>query len=117
LFEEAGLPRRAPPPFLPDSGMEAIGRRGRPPQISSPKHNLVYSLGEITSCERALSLRAETEPDVAKVYWFADRTFLGVSNRNAPLLWQPKLGRYQIVALDDHGRSDSCPVTICATGR
>jgi penicillin-binding protein 1C len=114
LFEQAGLPRRAPPPFLPDCDMEALGRRGRPPRITSPKRNLVYSLGEKTRSERALSLRAETEPDVAKVYWFADRAFLGVSNRNTPLLWQPKLGRYNIVALDDHGRSDSCPVTFCA---
>jgi penicillin-binding protein 1C len=112
LFEQAGMPRRVPPPFLPDCDVEALGRSGRPPRITSPKRNLVYSLGEITRSERALSLSAETEPDVAKIYWFADRAFLGVSNRNTPLLWQPKLGRYKIVALDDHGRSDSCPVTF-----
>jgi penicillin-binding protein 1C len=111
LFAQAGLPRRTPPPFLPGNSIEALSRRGQAPHIVSPKSNVVYSLGESVA-SRALSLRAETEPDVAKVYWFADRVFLGTSDHGTPLSWQPKPGNYKVIALDDHGRSDSCAVTF-----
>lgn len=114
LFEQAGLPRRTPPPFLPECGVEWLARRGHPPQIFSPKRNVVYSLGENGNSERALTLRAETEPDVQRIYWFADRTFLGASNRSTPLSWQPRPGSYKLIALDDHGRSDSCMVTFAS---
>ena len=113
LFAQAGLPRRTPPPFLPGSSVETISRRGHAPRIVSPKSNVVYSLGD-GAAGRALSLQAETEPDVAKVYWFADRAFLGTSDHGAPLSWQPKPGNYKVIALDDHGRSDSCAVTFAS---
>jgi penicillin-binding protein 1C len=114
LFEDAGLPRRTPPPFLPGDSVESLSRRGHAPHIVSPKSNVVYSLG-VGDATRALSLQAETEPDVAKVYWFADRAFLGTSDRGAPLSWQPKPGSYKVIAMDDHGRSDSCAVTFAST--
>jgi membrane carboxypeptidase/penicillin-binding protein PbpC len=58
-----------------------------------------------------LSLRAETDTDVAQIYWFADRAFLGVTSRTTPLNWEPKAGQYTIMAMDDHGRSDSQQVS------
>ncbi len=112
LFEQAGLSRRAPPPFLPGDAVESLARRGHPPRIVSPKHNLVYSLGETANTARALSLRAEAEADVKRIYWFADRTFLGTSERDIPLSWKPNPGSYQVIAMDDQGRSDTCAVTF-----
>ena len=117
LFDQAGLPRKTPPPFLPGSAVDSLARRGNAPRIISPKTDVVYSLGRDGDANRALSLQAETEPDVAKVYWFADRTFLGVSKPGVPLQWQPKFGNYRIAALDDHGRSDSRAVTIASAER
>jgi len=111
LFAQAGLPRRVPPPFLPGESVETLARRGQAPRIVSPKKSIVYSLGD-GDANRALSLQAETEPDVARVYWFADRAFLGTSNRGAPLSWQPLPGSYTVIAMDDHGRSDSRAVII-----
>ncbi len=113
LFEAAGVPRRRPPPFMPGSNVEMVARAGKAPHITSPKSDVIYSLGESSASERALSLRAETEADVAKVYWFADRIYLGATNRTTPLNWEPKPGNYTIIALDDHGRSDSRAV-ICS---
>jgi len=110
LFAQAGLPRRTPPPFMPGDSIEELSRRGQAPHIVSPKNNVTYSLGD--GDDRALSLRAETEPDVAKIYWFADRVFLGTSDHGTPLSWQPKPGNYKVIALDDHGRSDACAVTF-----
>src|SRR4030095_2899165 len=108
------LPRRTPPPFLPGDSVESLSRRGHAPHIVSPKSNIVYSLGE-GDASRALSLQAETEPDVAKAYWFVDRACLGTSERGAPLSWQPKPGSYKVIAMDDHGRSDSRTVTLAST--
>ncbi|MGZ5006101.1 MAG: penicillin-binding protein 1C, partial [Chthoniobacterales bacterium] len=113
LFDAAGLPRRRPPPFLPGANVEMAARAGQAPRIISPQSDVIYSLGEESAPNRALSLRAETEADVAKVYWFADRTFLGTTNRTTPLNWEPKPGHYTIIALDDHGRSDSRAI-ICS---
>ncbi len=113
LFEAAGLPRRRPPPFLPGANVEMVARAGKGPHITSPKSDVIYSLGESNAPDRALALRADTEADVAKVYWFADRTFLGTTNRTTPLNWEPKPGSYTIIALDDQGRSDSRAV-ICS---
>jgi penicillin-binding protein 1C len=114
LFEQAGLPRRLPPPFLPESSVEALSRNGHAPRIISPRRNVVYSLGENANTDRALSLRAETEPDVNRIYWFGNRTFLGTSERDIALSWQPQPGVYKVIALDDHGRSDTCAVTVVA---
>jgi penicillin-binding protein 1C len=94
LFDQAGLPRNSPPPFMPDCAVESLARRGAAPRIVSPKSNVIYSLGESADLDRALSLQAETEPDVAKVYWFADRVFLGVSDRSVPLQWQSRPFRF-----------------------
>jgi len=32
LFERAGLPRRSPPPYLPDTAAEVLARTGEPPR-------------------------------------------------------------------------------------
>jgi penicillin-binding protein 1C len=97
---------------MPGDSVEELSRRGQAPRIVSPKKYVTYSLGDGDGDGRALSLRAETEPDVAKIYWFADRVFLGTSDHGRPLSWQPKPGNYKVIALDDHGRSDSCAVTF-----
>jgi len=112
LFEKAGLPRRVPPPFAPDSDVDALARRGRAPQITSPRNGVEYSVraGDGTR----LALQAESDSDVRKIYWFADRAFLGASSAREPLLWQPVLGAHCILALDDHGRSSSRTVTFTA---
>jgi penicillin-binding protein 1C len=112
LFARAGLPRRLPPPFAPGESVDAAARHGTGPRITSPRNDVTYASAERGRAERALALTAETDADVATVYWFAGREFLGVTKRNAPLSWQPRPGRYTIVALDDHGRSDTRPI-VC----
>ena len=107
LFAQAGLPRRQPPPVVPGENVDAIARSGKAPRITSPKADVVYSRGGAAAGNRALNLTAETDADVATVYWFADREFLGTSKRSVPLTWEPRPGTYTIVAMDDHGRSDS----------
>jgi penicillin-binding protein 1C len=115
LFDQAGLPRRRPPPFLPDTegGLEQIARNGRPPQILSPRSSQTYVLDSTSS---AIALRAQTDSDATRLYWFANRAFLGSTNVEEPLAWHPTPGEYHITALDDQGRSAMATARITAVG-
>jgi penicillin-binding protein 1C len=108
LFERAGVPRRLPPPFLPGTESDLTSRTGNPPRITSParEHDILYA------SSRAIPLRAKADPDVHEIYWFADKTFIGKSNVTEMLTWKSTPGDYQLTALDDHGRANSCSVTV-----
>jgi penicillin-binding protein 1C len=116
LFEKAGLPRRRPPPFAPGSGVETIARSGRAPLIISPAHGRTYAIRADDDALRAIPLAAQTDADVARLYWFADRTFLGTTGARETLQWRPSPGTYRLVALDDHGRSGGATVTLQMAG-
>ena len=108
LFERAGVPRQLPPPFLPAMDNELLSRGGHAPKITLPANEMT-----LTSTNNAgIPLRAETESGVRKLYWFADKTFLGTSDAHEILCWKPAPGVYQLTALDDHGRSASRSVTL-----
>ena len=116
LFQKAGLPRQLPPPFLPGSSLDASARQGKPPAITSPKSSITYCIRPDDDASRGISLRARTEADVRKIYWFLDQTFLGSAPAGESLNWQPLAGSHNVLALDDHGRSDTCTVTVEAPG-
>ena len=109
LFERAGVPRKLPPPFLPTSESELLARGGHPPKIRLPATEMAISQ---TSSNGTIPLRAETETGVRKLYWFADKTFLGECDAKDVLAWKPAPGVYQLTALDDHGRSASRSVNL-----
>jgi penicillin-binding protein 1C len=112
LFEKAGLPRRCPPPFAPGSGVEMSARSGKPPQIVSPANNQVYAVRAGDTVNGTIALQARSEADATKIYWFADKAYLGTSLPREALHWHPSPGIYRIVALDDRGRSSACRVTL-----
>jgi penicillin-binding protein 1C len=115
LFAKAGLPRRLPPPFLPGYEGEATARptaKSKPLRIISPKEGVTYAVRVGDDESRSITLKAEADADVAQIYWFADKAFLGVTRGQEPLHWQPQPRSYTVVALDDHGRSDSITVTV-----
>ena len=84
-------------------------RTGKPPQIASPVSGRVDALG---NGDDAIALRAHTEPDVAKLYWFAGQAFLGAAAPREALHWHPAPGMHYLTALDDRGRSSTCKVTL-----
>jgi penicillin-binding protein 1C len=108
LFERAGLPRHAPPPFLLGTESEFAARTGNPPKIISPSD----SHATLLSASSEVPLRAKADADVREIYWFADRNFIGKSRAADVLGWRSPPGTYQLIALDDHGRSGSCRVDI-----
>jgi len=107
LFEKASVPRKIPPPFLPDSGSELTGRTGHSPRIISPANKEV-----IVALAKTVPLRAKVDGDVREVYWFADKKFIGQAGPDEFLGWDAAAGDYEITALDDHGRASSCSVIV-----
>ena len=110
LFERAGVPRKLPPPFLPAIGNDLLARGGHPPKITLPANEM--TLSPASASTPGIPLRAETESGVRKLYWFADKTFIGACEAHEVLCWKPAPGVYQLTALDDHGRSGSRSVTL-----
>ena len=115
LFAKAALTRRLPPPFLPGCGPESVvanAVKNKALRIISPKAGVEYAVRAGDDESRSLMLKAETEADVAQLYWFAGKQFLGLSRRQEALAWRPSAGRYGVTVLDDHGRSESVSVTV-----
>jgi penicillin-binding protein 1C len=110
LFERAGLPRKAPPPFLPDTATEFLARTGNPPRIIAPASGGAREI--LSSASAAIPLRAKAEADVHEIYWFANKAFIGRSLPTDVISWKSAPGHYELTALDDHGRSGSCTVTV-----
>jgi penicillin-binding protein 1C len=110
LFERAGVPRKLPPPFLPAIGSDLLARGGHAPKITLPANEMTLSQTSVST--PGIPLRAETESGVRKLYWFADKTFIGACEAHEVLCWKPTPGVYQLTALDDHGRSGSRSVTL-----
>jgi penicillin-binding protein 1C len=110
LFERAGVPRKLPPPYLPTIDQQLLSRGGHAPKINLPASEIMLS--QTSSGEAGIPLRAETESGVRKLYWFADKTFLGMCDAREVLSWKPSPGIYQLTALDDHGRSASRSIIL-----
>src|SRR5439155_26069633 len=122
LFEQAGIPRRVPPPFLPNNGSELASRSGQKPVIVSPSKKEI-----VLASTKRIPLRAKAEGDVREIFWFAGKQFVGKQRRIR--LWsgpqQPaitKLPRWTITAApirtaslcdEDHGSSK--PKIFCRT--
>ena len=107
LFDQAGVPRRMPPPFLPDNGSELASRAGQKPVIVSPNKKEI-----VLASVKTIPLRAKADGDVRKIFWFAGKQFVGKAAPNEVLEWNTAAGDYEITALDDHGRAGSCSVTV-----
>jgi penicillin-binding protein 1C len=107
LFEQAGIPRRVPPPFLPNNGSELASRSGQKPVIVSPSKKEI-----VLASTKRIPLRAKAEGDVREIFWFAGKQFVGKAAPNQVVEWTATAGDYQITALDDHGRAGSCSIIV-----
>ena len=108
IFRRAGVPRKLPPPFLPGTTAEFVARSGNAPRIVSPPDGqkiLPASVGSIP-------LQAKADADVREIYWFAGKTFIGKAPPQEVISWKASAGRYELIALDDHGRSVSSAITV-----
>jgi len=107
LFEQAGIPRRGPPPFLPETGSELASRFGQKPLIVFPNNKEILLVSKKT-----IPLRAKADADVREIFWFAGKQFIGKAAPNQVLEWTAATGDYEVTALDDHGRASSHAIVV-----
>lgn len=108
IFRRAGVPRKLPPPFLPGMTAEFVARTGNAPRIVSPLDGQKI----LPASARAIPLQARADADVREIYWFAGKTFIGKGSPQEVISWKAPAGRYELIALDDHGRSGSSAITV-----
>jgi penicillin-binding protein 1C len=107
LFEQAGVPRRMPPPFLPNDSSQLARQTGQKPVIVSPSNKEI-----ILASTKIIPLRAKADSDVRQIFWFAGKRFVGKAAPNEILEWNAAAGDYEITALDDLGHAGSCSVIV-----
>ncbi|MFQ5983294.1 MAG: penicillin-binding protein 1C, partial [Woeseiaceae bacterium] len=114
VFRNAGIAIRQPPPWAAGCSLDLQAANGLAPQITSPAARLTYHVRPDRLEEEQLPLTATTDGDVKWLYWFANDSFIAKVRRDEPLFWQPKLGDYDILAVDDLGRSHSRKLLVMA---
>lgn len=122
LFQQAGLPRRTPPPAEgPGCDLTTQAHQGQPPNITSPLRGVVYTLTDGSGLRDndgdrrdSIGLTAITDADASEVFWFVGGTLVGRSKTGQPFLWKlpTSPGKYILRAVDDHGRSDTRELTV-----
>lgn len=108
VFNDAGLPRRAPPP---GSGCDSGSADEGGPRIASPLRGVAYTIRG--SKPEPVMLRADAPAGVGTLFWFVDDALVGRSKPGAMLLWQPPAPRsYTVRVVDDAGRADSRSLAV-----
>jgi penicillin-binding protein 1C len=111
LFNQAGVPRRAPPSG--DCGDAAGG--GTPPAISAPVRGAAYVMRASQPERNVVPLAATAEGGVNTLYWFANGAFVTAGRPGIALPWKPaQPGRYLLRVVDEQGRADSREVVVTA---
>jgi penicillin-binding protein 1C len=112
LFEQAGIPRKVPPPFDPTEAYGLRERTGRQPEITSPrsKTDYVVRLGDAAGTN--IPFTAVADADSAEVFWFVDDAFIGKSKTGATLFWNAKPGTFNVRVVDEQGRADECVLRV-----
>ncbi|MEJ0001427.1 MAG: penicillin-binding protein 1C [Verrucomicrobiota bacterium] len=116
LFRAAGVPRKAPPPFVTPRAERPLiaDANGKGPCIVSPKKGLVYHVRMDAAADEVLDLEATAETGRAALRWFVDAAYVGESAPSGALLWKPEPGRHVIRVVDETGRADAREIVVTA---
>jgi len=112
IFNQAGIPRRLPPPYHPDCKIDQLAQQRKAPQITSTRTQLSYQYR--TDKIEKIPFMAVTDSDVQKLYWFIDESFIGTSKQGQTFFWRLKPGHYTVRVIDDQGRADARDLTVKA---
>ena len=116
LFQQAGIPRRTPPPPSPQCAATNVGDVGALPRITSPLRGATYTLRLSKPEEQTIPLQATVDASVAEAFWFVNEKYAGKAARGMSLPWQPPgPGTYVLRVVDDAGRADSREVSVAVT--
>jgi len=111
-FRKAGFPRSVTGQGHVDESRHRTASVGPPPKIVSPQRALTYYIQANAPQQNSLLLEANAAPGTKEIHWFADRQYLGASAPAEPLSWQPRVGDYELQAMDDAGRVSSRRISV-----
>lgn len=112
VFRKAGIALRKPPRWSPECSPDMQAASGRAPHIVSPSSGVTYHVRPERIESERVAFQATTDGDVQSLYWFVNDRFIAKVAHDEPLLWPPRAGRYNVVAVDDAGRSHSRTLTV-----
>lgn len=107
VFHQAGLMLKTPPRYSEECSVEHKGGSGLKPQITSPQRSLEYVVSLQKQGGRKLPLQATVDPDVDRLYWFIDDSYIGHAASGETLFWEATPGKYEARVVDDAGRAAS----------
>jgi penicillin-binding protein 1C len=112
IFQKFGIQRKSPPAFA--SGCEQSGtQEGLAPEITSPKHDVQYILSfQKSKLTEKVPLRAISDGDVKSLSWFVNDAFVAKASPRETVFFDALPGSYEIVLVDDHGRSTSRSMNV-----
>lgn len=119
LMSQAGVSLRQPPDYSPECldaqnassapdtprPIDLTAHHGLAPQITSPAPVLTYQAR--LNQTNPLALTAITDADVTSLFWFVDDHFVAEVKRDEPLVWNARPGQFNVLVVDDLGRSQS----------
>jgi len=111
-FRKAGFPRSATGQGRSDESRHRTASVGPAPKIISPQRALTYYIQANAPQQNRLLLEANAAPGTKEIHWFADRQYLGASAPAEPLTWKPRVGDYELQAMDDAGRVSSRRISV-----
>lgn len=107
IFEQAGISKPAPPEWLPECRQLAMERQDRNLSIALPKKNVVYKR-RLNESQIVVPLKADADVDVRKIFWFADKNYLGFSAPGETIFWKTSsIGSNRIRAVEENGKAVS----------
>lgn len=115
IFTQAGFARMTPPQQCMKAPLQC-SVQGQPPQILSPLQRASYAM-PLNKTLSPILFTAAVDADVKWVFWFLNQHYIGKSDRDQALEWQPKVGSYTVLAVDDHGRSAVGSLEVEMVGR
>ncbi len=103
-----GIYLKKPPEFEENCDLNTRYIYGKIPEITSPINNLTY----YKQTDKKLPLKAITDTNVRKIFWFINQNFIGESEPNKTLFIEPEIGKLTVTVVDDSGNSSSININV-----
>ncbi len=112
IFNQAGISLNTPPAYEANCNLVDKSNSGRKPVITSPQRTIEYVVRLASKNARQIPLKAIVDSDVTNVHWFIDQAYIGSTKNGTTLLWDSRPGHFQVLAVDDSGRSTSKQIRV-----
>lgn len=102
IFATAGIHK----PELPDwsPACAHADPSGQAPRILLPKRNVVY-YRRYRDSSFSVPLQGAADADARELHWYAGKNYIGSARPGETILWRPVAGDWDLLVVDDAGRS------------